>query len=202
MHHGILDSTDEPGADAAPIELAQRALAGEAIAWGVLVRRHSPRVRLVLLAMGVPLDAVDDLVQESWVRLVNQQRAGRLESLELPGLAIAQARWLALEHFRTHHRREQLIQQAGVRPEERSGMGHVHDDPEASALDRERWAQVQQELARCAPNARKVFESVYGARALSHAEAAREAGLSLQRVRQILCEVRARLRRVLLAADR
>jgi RNA polymerase sigma-70 factor (ECF subfamily) len=39
-----------------------------------------------------------------------------------------------------------------------------------------------------------VFRLAYGGEGLSHAEVARRVGLSLQRVRQILCEVRAKLR--------
>jgi len=90
-------------------EIAARALEGQSSAWDEIVRRHSHRVLLALLARGVPWDAAHDLVQEVWLRLVRQQRAGRLQSLALPGLAIAQAGWLAREEGRTRRRHETIM---------------------------------------------------------------------------------------------
>jgi len=49
-------------------------------------------------------------------------------------------------------------------------------------------------LSRCSPNARSVFRLVYGGEGLDHAQVAERLGLSLQRVRQIVCEVRKLLR--------
>ena len=177
-------------------ELAVCALEGRAEAWDELVRRHSPRVRLVLLARGVPLDAADDLVQEAWVRLIERQRLGRLHVLELPGLAIAQARWLALEAARTRSRRERI---AGHFP---WGFEAGNDrDAESVAIHAERLARVERELTACPRRARDVFDAVYGPGGHSQAEVAKALGLSVQRVRQILCELRARARRALIEAD-
>ena len=52
--------------------------------------------------------------------------------------------------------------------------------------------RARAELARCPKQARRIFELTYAD--LPHAETARQVGLSVQRVRQTLCEVRARLR--------
>ena len=93
-------------------EIAARALEGQSSAWDEIVRRHSHRVLLAVLARGVPWEAAHDLVQEVWLRLVRQQRAGRLQSLALPGLAVAQAGWLVREEgqdqeaARDHHERQ------------------------------------------------------------------------------------------------
>src|SRR5262245_19786640 len=92
-----------------PAELAALALEGHAPAWDEVVRRYSHRVRLVLLARGIPWDAAEDLLQETWIRLVRQQRGGRLRALELPGLAIAQSEWLARESLRTRARRQAIV---------------------------------------------------------------------------------------------
>ena len=51
------------------------------------------------------------------------------------------------------------------------------------------------ELATASPRARGVFLSVLEAPEAGHAALARKEGLSLQRFRQVLCEVRAKLRR-------
>jgi len=67
-------------------------------------------------------------------------------------------------------------------------------NPERRALGREQLEIARRELDRCPPRAREVFRAAYSESAPDHAEIACEFGLSVQRVRQILCEVRARLR--------
>lgn len=175
-------------------ELAARALAGSSPAWDEIVRRHSHRVLLMLLARKVPWDAAHDLVQEVWLRLVRQQREGRLKSLTLPGLAIAQAEWLAREEDRTRRRRERIAE---------ARVAGLSDDPvdtgqeadlEERAERRERMDLVRRQLASCPPRARQIFQAVYGAGGRSHAEVARQLGISVQRVRQAVCEVRSRIR--------
>lgn len=177
-------------------ELAALALEGRVEAWDEIVQRHSHRVRLALLARGVPWDEAEDLVQETWVRLVQQQRAGRLRELRMPGLAVAQAGWLAREAWRTRTRREAIasmnasaesntIEEADTDPER---------DPEAHALRNERSRLLQRELSACPARVQEVFRAVYGREPRGHAEVAAELGMSVQRVRQILCETKARLR--------
>jgi RNA polymerase sigma-70 factor (ECF subfamily) len=154
---------------------------------------------LALVARGTGWDEAEDLVQETWVRLIRQQQAGRLRALELPGLAIAQAGWLARETHRTHARREAI---AGMVPESAAGLEELVDvspdaDPETAAV-RAEWLQlVERELANCPARARDVFRAVYGPEARTHAQVAEVFGLSVQRVTQITCEVRARIRRAL-----
>jgi len=70
-------------------------------------------------------------------------------------------------------------------------------DPEEQAIRRERLDRIRKELEVCPPRARQIFLAVYGPEGRSHAEAARDLGLSVQRVRQALCEVRARVRAAL-----
>ena len=184
-------------------ELAALALEGRSQAWDEIVRRHSHRVLLALLARGVPWDAAHDLVQEVWLRLVRQQRAGRLRCLVLPGLAIAQAGWLAREAGRTQKRRETLL--SGVAGGAIAVVDDVdHDpaaDPEEQAIRGERLDHIRRELAACPPRARQIFQAVYGPGGRSHADVARDLGLSVQRVRQALCEVRARVRTALREAE-
>jgi len=172
--------------------VAALALEGHSTAWDEIVRRHSHRVRLALLARGVPLEAAQDLVQEVWLRLIRQQRAGRLQSLTLPGLAVAQAGWLAREEGRTKSRREAIL----------SSTSNTHDDvdddpganPEERAIRRERLDRIRKVLDGSPARARQIFLAVYGPEGRGHAEVARDLGISVQRVRQTLCEVRARVR--------
>src|SRR5262245_45471823 len=124
--------------------VAALALEGHSAAWDEIARRHSHRVRLALLARGVPLEAAQDLVQEVWLRLIRKQRAGRLRSLTLPGLAGAQAVWLAREEGRTKSRREAILRRTSDTHDD------VDDDaganPEERAIQSERLDRIRQVL--------------------------------------------------------
>lgn len=182
-----------PPADEAT--LCAAALAGDTAAWSALITRHNHRVVVSLLARGVRVDRAKDIAQEAWMRLVEQQRQGRLERLQLPGLAVAQAHFLSLEAARKEaaSRRTDPIDEPAI--------ANVLADPgcnaEARLLTEERVARAVAVLSECSPSAKKVFRLAYGGEGLSHAEVAERVGLSLQRVRQILCEVRAKLRAAL-----
>ena len=193
----------ERGADdddrASAAELAARALEGDPAAWDEIVRRHSPRVRLALLARGVGWDAAEDLLQETWMKLIHQQRAGRLTKLVLPGIAIAQADWLAREAGRTARRRQTLAPTTTLPgPESWEWVAPRDDDDPAMEAERaDRMRIAQRALPECPPRMRRVVERAYGREGGTHADVARDLGLSVQRVRQTLCEARARMRRVL-----
>jgi RNA polymerase sigma factor (sigma-70 family) len=176
-------------------ELCAAALRGDPAAWNVLIHRHNRRVVVTLLARGVPVDRAKDIAQEAWMRLVEQQRLGRLDRLQLPGLAIAQAAFLSLEATRREaaQRRHQPLDEPALA----DALADPRDDAESRLLTEERVEQALDVLSHCSPSARKVFRLAYGGDGLSHADVAVRVGLSLQRVRQILCEVRARLRTAL-----
>lgn len=132
------------------------------------------------------------------MRLVVQQRAGRLRTLELPGLAIAQAAWLARETRRTWARRAEIapmVAATGVEAE--VADPHEGIDPATCAEQNDRARRVRLALAACPPRMRQVMFAVYGSEPRTHAEVALALGLSLQRVRQTVCEARAHMRRVL-----
>lgn len=86
-------------------EAEARALSGDQSAWNELIQRHTPRVIAYLRSWegAIAGHAPQDIAQEAWTRLwtrvmdgVRGTRAPVL-SLELPGLALAQARFVALE---------------------------------------------------------------------------------------------------------
>jgi RNA polymerase sigma-70 factor (ECF subfamily) len=175
--------------------LSARALAGDVDAWNALITRHDHRVVVSLLARGVRIDRAKDIAQEAWMRLVEQQRAGKLTHLSLPGLAIAQAAFLSLEAARRDGARAPALSiDADDGTREASDLVDPAADAETRLLTSERVEQAEQVLAGCSPSARNVFRLAYGGDGLSHAEVAKQVGLSLQRVRQILCEVRSKLR--------
>jgi RNA polymerase sigma-70 factor (ECF subfamily) len=185
-----------PPAKAEPEEraLCAQALAGDGEAWNALVARHDHRVVVSLLARGVRIDRAKDIAQEAWIRLIEQQRAGKLTHLVLPGLAIAQAAFLSLEAARRDSRAETLVTLDADAARITTDLVDPSADAEARLLTSERVERAEGVLRGFAPNAREVFRLVYGGEGLGHAEVAKRVGLSLQRVRQILCEVRKELK--------
>ncbi len=179
--------------------LCARALSGDTEAWNALVQKHNHRVVVSLLARGVRIDRAKDLAQETWMRLIEQQRAGRLTHLALPGLAVAQAAFLSLEAARRDASKNAPLPIDAAR--EATDLVDPQADAEARLVSGERLARAERVLARCGPSSRAVFQLVYGGDGLSHAEVAEKVGLSLQRVRQILCEVRKQLRTALEGDD-
>ena len=177
--------------------LCTRALGGDTDAWSALIAKYDQRVVVSLLARGVRVDRAKDIAQEAWMRLVEQQRAGKLTHLQLPGLAIAQAAFLSLEAARRDVRTEAMVPLDGDGARIAIDLVDPAADAEARLLTGERIERAEKVLAGFAPNARAVFRLAYGGDGLSHAEVARKVGLSLQRVRQILCEVRKELKEAL-----
>ncbi len=186
----IADDGPQPAGAPAGADLERAALAGDAGAWSELISRHQHRVLVAILARGVPLDRARELAQETWLRLMEQQRAGRLQALVLPGLAIVQAGFLAANE----HRR--LSPAPAADPEDATPA-----TAEAAVIGRERLARVERELAACPAGARRVFELVYDHPELGYAEVAAQVGLSVQRVKQIVFEVRKRLRGALVEGE-
>jgi DNA-directed RNA polymerase specialized sigma24 family protein len=157
--------------------------------WDDAIRAHDRRVFLSVLALGVAPDRARELVQATWARLIEQHANGVLATLELPGLAIRQARFFAL----SDHKRSRTF----VRM-----LASVPEPAEPPSIDRvvagrEQLARVLDAVATCSPTARQVFRLVYATPGGTAASASKELGLSLQRVRQVLCELRSHIRNAL-----
>ncbi len=157
--------------------------------WDDAIRRHGHRVYVSVLALGLSPDRAREIVQATWTRLMEQHAAGALVELEFPGLAIRQARFLALNELQR-------------RRVEKRVLAAVPDAPPPPDVDRivasrEQIDRMLDALATCSPTAKRVFRLVYATPNGTCASAAAEVGLSLQRVRQILCETRAVIRRAL-----
>lgn len=183
------------GAPEGEAGLERRALEGDRAAWNTLISRHQQRVVVSLLARGLRVDRARELAQETWARLIQQQQKGLLSELRLPHLAITQAAFLAADEAR-RVRREALQGPMEELPEAQHPV-----DPTASAerrlLSEEQLTRAREALGQCSASAQKVFHLACDGQELPHAEVAARVGLSVQRVRQILCEVRKKLRGVL-----
>ncbi len=178
-------------------ELTVRGRCGESgEAWDALIARHHRRVVVSLLARGIRVDRAHELAQETWTRLIQQQQRGLLTELRLPNLALTQAAFLAADEAR-RARRESIAGNVEELPERQHPV-----DPAVSA---ERRLLSEEQLSPGAggagAGARRARATVFllacDGQELPHAEVAARVGLSVQRVRQILCEVRKKLRTAL-----
>ncbi len=176
--HQALQLKAEPGESA-----EERALAGRPDGWNELVRKHNRRLVLVLLARGIRPDTARDLAQEAWTRLIKQQRLGRLFKIRMPGLVIKQALFLARDHARLDKSLQSTTSAKGSESEA--------VDPLPRLWARERLQQARQALNRCSTTEQRIFHALHDS---SAHDVARQMSLSVQRVRQIQCEVRKKLR--------
>jgi RNA polymerase sigma factor (sigma-70 family) len=184
-----VEANREPAPDEEPIPPSNpRGPTLDRKAWDEAFRTHQHHVVISLVAAGVRPDRAVDLAQATWTRLMEQDRAGKLAEVRLPGIALAQARLLALEERRREVRRR------GTSLADDDEMESSAADPEQHALDREQIDRALAVVAAAAPTAQRVFRLVYGEPPVDYERAASEVGLSLQRVRQILCELRAKIR--------
>ena len=163
--------------------------------WSEIVETHQHTVVLSILAIGLPLDRAQDLANRTWARLLEQHADDKLAPLTFPGLAIRQARFLALDELRRDKREE-----AALETLEKSALPGQAEDPERRVLDKERLARAIEAITFCSPSSQRVFRAVYEQPGVPHAVIAERMGLSVQRVRQILCEVRRKVR-IALAED-
>lgn len=159
----------------------------DAALWEKRIRQHDHVVVVSLLALGLRPDRAREVAQATWLRLMEQEAAGALPAVELPGLAIRQARFLALDAIRHDAvERRRLADALEVDPSS-------DDAIERRLADRQELERVKEVLAGCSPRARRLFHLLYG-QGMSAAEAAGELGISVQRTRQLLCETRKKIR--------
>ncbi len=173
--------------------LAERALTGDGLAWGELVKRHDRRVRLALLARGISPDEAREFAQEAWARLLERERRGELRELRLPGLAIAQAIFIALDTQRRSVRAPVSLHPAGMDLE----IADPSVSAEETLVGRQRLEQARIALRTLPASAQAVFRAVFEGPPVTYADVATRLGLSEQRVKQIVCEIRSKVRAAL-----
>lgn len=155
--------------------------------WDGIIRKHHHRVVVSLLALGLRPVKAHEIAHDTWARLYEKRLAGELDVMSFPGLAITQARFLALDALRELARERRR----------REGLDAIREheiavDP--PALTEDQLHTIRAVLAKRSANEQKVFRMVYASPGLPHARIADKTGLSVQRVRQILCDVRRAIR--------
>ena len=158
--------------------------------WEQRIRDHGHPVFLSLLALGVTPETAREVVQATWARLMEKDRAGDLHAGSFLGLAITQARFIALDMRRAQARRgsHEPVEDHHELP------ASPASNPEELAVSRQELERVRLALARCPASVQKVFRLAYTPPPRDHRQIAETVGLSVQRVRQILSDTRKRLR--------
>lgn len=156
--------------------------------WDAAIRQHGRRVVVSLLALGLSWDQAQDLAQQAWMRLIERHRDGAFADIALPGLAIAQVRFIAVSERRLSQARLQQLEAFAVDGEPLSA------DLRAALDARRHLGRVLAVVRECPGSTQAVFHHAYSDPAPSLVAVAERSGLSVQRVRQILCELRKKLR--------
>ena len=151
------------------------------------MRRRLLYVVASLLAMSIGIEHAEELASQAWTRLIEQERAGEITEIKLPGLVIKQARFLALSWHKVRRREVGLS----------DDIAQASGDPVRALIARRDVEIALRVLATCSASAQAVFRSLYDDPPPSHDVVAERVGLSVQRVRQILCEVRKKIREAL-----
>jgi RNA polymerase sigma factor (sigma-70 family) len=161
--------------------------------WAHWIRTYQRRVVLALVAAGFDFGLAEEMTNETWARLMDQDRRGRLAQVKLPGLAIAQARFLALDERRRHRA---LVAADGTASDggDRAALVDHRPDPEQRLLSRQQAGRAVEAIAAAPASAQRLFRLLYAEPGLPHAQAAEALGLSVQRVRQLLCDLRKAVR--------
>lgn len=176
--------------DASDSVLVASAAAGAREAWDALVQRYQRRVMVALLGEGLGVDDAREVGQEAWTRVWQQHQQGALASLSFPGIVVTQARFLARDLLR--RRRASPHDGSAEAPEVASPAASA----EVSLASAQALGRVQRALAAQPATKQQVFRLACD-EGLAHEEIARRVGLSTQRVRQIVWEVRTALRAAL-----
>ena len=121
--------------------------------WTALIAQHDHVVVLALLAKGLRIHEARELANDAWSRLFEQWTAGKLERLELPGLAIRQALFLASD-YRRQQRRPSVTWDAAP------DVVDPQAQPDVRLLSRQLLRQTEVAASELSPRAQRVFATV------------------------------------------
>jgi RNA polymerase sigma-70 factor (ECF subfamily) len=151
---------------------------------------HRGEVLAFLIGMTRDVEVAEDLLQDAFLRLIRESRAGRMPDDVRPWLFRVAAN-AAIDRGRRGSRLVRLLPRLLDRREP--------DRPEAQVLRSEREAEIHAALSRLSPDRRAAL--LLAARGFSGAEIAASLGRSELATRSLLCRARVELRGVIEAGE-
>lgn len=158
-------------------ELAVGVAGGDAAAESSLYEKYSGRVFYLALSEGHPRDDAEDIRAETFLRVLQSLREGRLRKPESLASFIV---GIALNVMREHRRRRAGADALTEREEEIAGG----ESPEDAFLDKEAARSIAEVAARLKPRERQ-FLRMYYYEELPKEEIARALGVRQERLRLI-----------------
>ncbi len=157
------------------------------IDWAQVIANHNHTVVVSLLARGLRLSDARQVAVDTWSLLYERHAAGLIASLEFPGLAVRQAGFLASNRSKHKTVSFEHCDAANLLASETPAADEVMVSKQALCAAQAAFSQLP-------PRAKQVYAFHLQHPNTDHASLAAQLGLSLQRFRQTLCEVRARLK--------
>lgn len=156
--------------------------------WEAWAREHARLIRSCVLSYGIPPARAQDLCQEVWERLYRRWVSGKLTEVQMPGLALWQARKLALSELR---KRGELP----VGPAHELELASPFDE-EGQFVERAHLLRIINVVRSYSPKDQRIFDLSYGPSEMTAVEVSREVGKSHGHVRKVLSKLRKHIRRL------
>jgi RNA polymerase sigma-70 factor (ECF subfamily) len=172
------------------LALVARLRAGDEAAFDAIYDAFDTRLFTFLLRLSRRRDVADDLLEETWLRLVKHAGRLRADTRLLPWLFTV-ARNLHVSYLRSRALEDSGAAEMALWP---VGVSGASPFEEAAAGELER--RIERAIARLPRHAREVLLLV-GVAGLSHADAAEVCGLTPEALRQRLSRARTALARAL-----
>jgi len=194
MEYFPLDVTEPPESrttdDPPALHRLERSAPADELALSALYEAHRGELFAFLLRMTRDREAAEDLLQETFIRLISETRAGRMP-VQVRAWLYRVAANAAVSRGRHGSVWNRLVPRLLDRREPAS--------PESEALRTERESELHTALARLAPDARAAL--LLAAQGFSGQEVAASIGRTEGATRTLLCRSRVQLRLVLEAAE-
>jgi len=186
----VIEPESTTGDDPPALQRLERSAPADELALSVLYETHRGELFAFLLRMTRDREVAEDLLQETFVRLITETRAGRMPEQVRAWLYRVAAN-AAISRGRHGSVWNRLMPRLLDRREPAS--------PESEVLRTERESELHTALARLAPDARAAL--LLAAQGFSGQEVAASIGRTEGATRTLLCRARVQLRLVLEAAE-
>ena len=171
-----------------PDRVLEAARTGDRGAWSTIVGRYNALVLGIFIGYAIARPRAVELCQDLWLRLYLKARDGLLKALRMPGLAVREARFRALDELRGARTDTESV-------DEMEAFAIEAPSAEEQTARRTELAAARRMVSALPTRQREVLVArvVHGQ---STAQVAQALGISQARTKQTLCAARARMRTI------